>query len=124
MKEMTTLRALVAAGVIVGTFGIAIAKLPAPPPMDDKAKAAAEEKKAKDAAAAEAFMTLRDMVVVLVLGRLARAIIRQSRGMLRMLRCATEKHEAMQGDRRKPAPMPLGSLARPRDFSRRAPLAC
>jgi len=32
---------------------IAVAKLPAPPPMDDKAKAAAEEKKAKDAAAAD-----------------------------------------------------------------------
>ena len=51
---MTTVRALVAAGMVVATFGLAVAKLPAPPPMDDKAKAAAEEKKAKDAAAAEA----------------------------------------------------------------------
>jgi hypothetical protein len=51
---MTTLRALIAAGLVVGMFGWAVAKLPAPPPMDDKAKAAAEEKKEKDAAAAEA----------------------------------------------------------------------
>jgi len=51
---MTTLRALIAAGLVVGVFGWAVAKLPPPPPMDDKAKAAAEEKKAKDAAAAEA----------------------------------------------------------------------
>ena len=50
---MTTLRALLAAGIVLATFGLAVAKLPAPPPMDDKAKAAAEEKKAKDAAAAE-----------------------------------------------------------------------
>ena len=49
----TTLRALVAAGLVIATFGLAIGKLPPPPPMDDKAKAAAEEKKAKDAAAAE-----------------------------------------------------------------------
>ena len=51
---MTTLRALIAAGLVVFVFGWAVAKLPAPPPMDDKAKAAAEEKKAKDAAAADA----------------------------------------------------------------------
>lgn len=51
---MTTLRALIAAGLIVGLFGFAVAKLPPPPPLDEKAKAAAEEKKAKDAAAAEA----------------------------------------------------------------------
>lgn len=50
---MTTLRALLAAGLVVGMFGWAVAKLP-PPPMDEKAKAAAEEKKAKDAAAAAA----------------------------------------------------------------------
>ena len=50
---MTTLRALLAFGIVVTTFGIAVAKLPAPPPMDEKAKVAAEEKKAKDAAAAE-----------------------------------------------------------------------
>jgi len=51
---MTTLRALLAAGLVVTSFGIAVAKLPPAPPMDDKAKAAAEEKKAKDASAAEA----------------------------------------------------------------------
>jgi hypothetical protein len=51
---MTTLRALFAAGLVVATFGIAVAKLPPAPPMDEKAKAAAEEKKAKDAATAEA----------------------------------------------------------------------
>ncbi|MEO8739084.1 MAG: hypothetical protein ABI537_05205 [Casimicrobiaceae bacterium] len=51
---MTTLRALFAAAIVVLGFGIAVAKLPAAPPMDDKAKAAAEEKKAKDAAAGEA----------------------------------------------------------------------
>jgi hypothetical protein len=51
---MTTLRALVAAGLVVATFGISVAKLPPAPPMDDKAKAAAEEKKAKDAVAADA----------------------------------------------------------------------
>ena len=50
---MTTLRALIAAGLVIGMFGFAVAKLPTPP-MDDKAKAAAEEKKAKDAASAEA----------------------------------------------------------------------
>jgi len=51
---MTTLRALIAAGLVIATFGWAVAKLPPPPPLDDKAKAAAEEKKAKDAAAADA----------------------------------------------------------------------
>jgi membrane protein involved in colicin uptake len=51
---MTTLRALIAAGLVVGMFGWAVAKLPPPPPMDEKAKATAEEKKAKDAATAEA----------------------------------------------------------------------
>jgi hypothetical protein len=51
---MTTLRALIAAGLVVGVFGWAVAKLPPAPPMDEKAKAAAEEKKAKAAAAAEA----------------------------------------------------------------------
>jgi hypothetical protein len=50
----TTLRALIAAALVVGMFGWAVAKLPPPPPMDEKAKAAAEEKKAKDAAAAAA----------------------------------------------------------------------
>src|SRR5271166_286957 len=51
---MTTLRALIAAGLVVGMFGWAVAKLPPPPPMDEKAKVAAEEKKAKDAADAAA----------------------------------------------------------------------
>ena len=51
---MTTLKALFAAALVILCFGIAVAKLPAPLPMDDKAKAAAEEKKAKDAAVAEA----------------------------------------------------------------------
>lgn len=51
---MTTLRALIAAGIVVATFGIALAKLPAPPPLTDAQKAAAEEKKAKDAVGAEA----------------------------------------------------------------------
>ena len=49
----TTLRALIAAALVIIGFGVAVAKLPPAPPMDDKAKAAAEEKKAKDAAAAE-----------------------------------------------------------------------
>lgn len=51
---MTTLRALIAAGLVVGVFSWAVAKLPPAPPMDDKAKAAAEQKKAKDAAAVAA----------------------------------------------------------------------
>src|SRR5512144_2662092 len=51
---MTTLRALIAAGLVVGAFGAALAKLRAPPPVTDAQKAAAEEKKAKDAAAADA----------------------------------------------------------------------
>ena len=46
----TTLRALIAAGVVIASFGLAVAKLP---PPDEAAKAAAEQKKAKDAAAAE-----------------------------------------------------------------------
>lgn len=46
----TTLRALIAAGVVVASFGLAVAKLP---PPDDAAKAAAEQKKEKDAATAE-----------------------------------------------------------------------
>jgi hypothetical protein len=42
---MTTLRALLAAALIVVGFGIAVAKLPPAPPLDDKAKAAAEERR-------------------------------------------------------------------------------
>ena len=51
---MKTLRALVAAGLVVGVFGVAVAKLPPPAPLTEEQKKAAEEKKAKDAAAAEA----------------------------------------------------------------------
>ncbi len=51
---MTTLRALFVAGMVVATFGVAVAKLPPAPPLTDAQKAAAEEKKAKDAAAADA----------------------------------------------------------------------
>ena len=51
---MKTLRALVAAGVVVASFGVAVAKLPPPAPLTEEQKKAAEEKKAKDAAAAEA----------------------------------------------------------------------
>lgn len=51
---MTTLRALVAALIVIATFGVALAKLPPPAPLTDAQKAAGEEKKAKDAAAAEA----------------------------------------------------------------------
>jgi len=51
---MKTLRALVAAGIVVTTFGVAVAKLPAPPPPTEEQKKAAEEKKAKDTATAEA----------------------------------------------------------------------
>ena len=48
---MKTTQAVLAAGLVVATFGLAVAKLPAPPPMDDAQKAAAEEVKAKAAAA-------------------------------------------------------------------------
>jgi hypothetical protein len=51
---MKTLRALVAAGLVIGVFGVAVAKLPPPPPLTEDQKKAAEEKKVKDAAAAEA----------------------------------------------------------------------
>ena len=53
IDTMTTLRAILAAGLVVVSFGVAVAKLPPAPPMTDEQKAAAEEKKAKDAAAAE-----------------------------------------------------------------------
>jgi hypothetical protein len=48
---MKTTKALLAAGLVVASFGFAVAKLPAPPPMTDAQKAAAEEAKAKAAAA-------------------------------------------------------------------------
>ncbi len=51
---MTTLRPLIAAALIVGMFGVAVAKLPPPAPLTDAQKAAAEEKKAKDAVTADA----------------------------------------------------------------------
>jgi hypothetical protein len=51
---MKTLRALIAAGLVVGTFGVAVAKLPPPAPLNEEQQKAAEEKKAKDAAAAQA----------------------------------------------------------------------
>ena len=51
---MRTLRALVAAGIVVTTFGVAVAKLPPPAPLTEEQKKVAEEKKAKDAVAAEA----------------------------------------------------------------------
>jgi hypothetical protein len=46
----TTLRALIAAGVVVASFGLAVAKLP---PLTDEQKAAAAAKKDKDAVTAE-----------------------------------------------------------------------
>jgi hypothetical protein len=49
---MTTLRALAGATLVLAAFSMAMAKLPAPPPLTDAQKVAAEEKKAKDAAAA------------------------------------------------------------------------
>ena len=49
-KRMRT--ATLALAFVVGA-SVAWAKLPPPPPLDEKGKAAAEEKKAKDAAAAE-----------------------------------------------------------------------
>jgi hypothetical protein len=42
----TTLRALIAAGMVVASFGLAVAKLP---PLTDEQKAAAAAKKEKDA---------------------------------------------------------------------------
>jgi len=51
---MTTIRAVIVAALVVATWGVAVAKLPAPPPLTDAQKTAAEEKKAKDATAAEA----------------------------------------------------------------------
>jgi hypothetical protein len=48
---MKTMQAVLAAGLVVATFGLAVAKLPAPPPMSDAQKAAAEEAKGKAAAA-------------------------------------------------------------------------
>ncbi|MEO7158343.1 MAG: hypothetical protein ABI039_12315 [Vicinamibacterales bacterium] len=56
---MTTLRALLAAGLVVVSFGIAVAKLPPAPPLTDEQKAAAEQKKAKDAAAADVAKVLQ-----------------------------------------------------------------
>ena len=49
--QQTTLRALISAGLVVGIFGVAVAKLPPAPPMTEEQKA---EKAAKDKAAADA----------------------------------------------------------------------
>jgi len=49
---MKSWQAVCAAALVVGTFGLAVAKLPAPPPMTDAQKATAEETKAKAAATA------------------------------------------------------------------------
>ena len=48
----TTIRALTAAALVIGAFGVAVAKLPPAPPMSDEQKAAAASK-AKAAAEAE-----------------------------------------------------------------------
>ena len=50
---MNTIRALIGATLVVATFGLAVAKLPPPPPMTDAQKAAADEAKAKTAAGVE-----------------------------------------------------------------------
>jgi hypothetical protein len=46
----TTLRALIGAGLVVGAFSVAVAKLPPAPPLTDQQKA---EKAEKDKAAAD-----------------------------------------------------------------------
>jgi hypothetical protein len=46
----TTLRALIAAGVVIASFGLAVAKLP---PLTDEQKTAAAAKKEKDAEVAK-----------------------------------------------------------------------
>jgi hypothetical protein len=51
---MTTMRAMIGAGLVLACFGVAMAKLPPAPPLTDAQKVAAEEKKAKDALTAEA----------------------------------------------------------------------
>lgn len=47
---MTTLRATIGAALVLLAFGVAVAKLPPPPPMTDEQKA---EKAAKDKATAD-----------------------------------------------------------------------
>jgi len=47
------IKAVICAGAFAFGASVVWAKLPPPPPLDEKGKAAAEEKKAKDAAAAE-----------------------------------------------------------------------
>lgn len=51
----TTFRALLSAALVVGVFGVAVAKLPPPPPLTDEQKAdkAAKDKSAADAAKAQ-----------------------------------------------------------------------
>jgi hypothetical protein len=50
----TTIRALLGAGLVVAAFGVAVAKLPPPPPLTDaqKAEKAAQTKATADAAKA------------------------------------------------------------------------
>jgi hypothetical protein len=50
-RMQTTMRALCAAALVVGAFGVAVAKLPPAPPLTDEQKA---EKASKDKAAADA----------------------------------------------------------------------
>ena len=47
------MKAVICAGAFALGASVVWAKIPPPPPLDEKGKAAAEEKKAKDAAAAE-----------------------------------------------------------------------
>jgi len=47
------IKAVICAGAFAVGASVVWAKIPAPPPLDEKGKAAAEEKKAKDSAAAE-----------------------------------------------------------------------
>ena len=56
---MKTIRVLFGAALVVASFGLAVAKLPAPAPLTDAQKATAEEAKAKAAAAAEAAKQLQ-----------------------------------------------------------------
>jgi len=56
---MKTIRALFGAALVVASFSLAVAKLPAPAPLTDAQKAAAEEGKVKAAAAAEAAKQLQ-----------------------------------------------------------------
>ena len=56
---MKTIRVLFGAALVAASFGLAVAKLPAPEPPTDAQKAAAEDAKAKAATAAEATKQLQ-----------------------------------------------------------------